>query len=259
MADSIDNDALKQAIDTLIALLGEDATIARPAEEHAVLEQIRQLLDRTRDQRTAAERAAWETYLPYAARRCGQLARLEEGWEDELDYFTSENSQFWLDCANADLERNQIATVKTALARVVEAARLMKRDRIAQVDILLQALEIALEISDQKVAVQLYEEAEKVYRKHLAGGSEFTGSAWLRKIKKMGQQLARGREQLRRYYHYAESVTVSIEAASAAELERVLDYLQQSLVGKVKVTRRPKEDGEAGSGSARARVKITLD
>jgi hypothetical protein len=262
----METEALKQAIDALIAELGDETAIARPAAEHAVLEQIRLLLDRTREQHTGAARETWETYLPYAAKRCFQLTKLEEGWEDDLDYFASENAQFWLDNANASLEKGEIDRAKNALGQVLDTSRMLKRDMIARANVLLQALDIALEISDKKRSVQLFEEAEKVYRKHLAGGDQYTGSAWLQKIKKIGQQLAHHREQLRRYFQYAETVTVTIEADNEKDLERVIDYLQQNLVGKVKITRRTKEVNEADysterprAGAYRARLKITLD
>ena len=145
---------------------------------------------------------------------------------------------------------------------MIEATRLMKRDRIAQVDVLLQALEIALEINDKKRSVQLYEEAEKLHRKHLAGGSAYTGTAWLPKIKKMGQKIQRYGQQLRRYYQYAESVTVSIEADGEGDLERVIETLQQNLPGRVTVTRKVKDEGEAppaGRGRFRARVRFKLE
>lgn len=258
----MENDALQQGIDALIAALGEDVSIAKPAIEREVVEKIRMILDRTRDQRTGSTRPIWEYYLPYAAKRCEQLARLEEGWEDELDYFASENAQFWLDNAGAFLEEGETAGVKNALGQIMEAARMIKRDRIVQVDILLKALDQAIEISDKKLSIQLYEEAEKVYRKHLLGGSEYTGSAWLSKIKKMGQQLRHHHDRIRRYYHYAETVKVSIVADSESDLERVIDYLQQSLVGKVKVTKRAKavdEQAKPAGERFRARLKITLE
>ncbi len=78
---------------------------------------------------------------------------------------------------------------------------------------------------------------------------------------KNGRQLARDREKLHRYFQYAEAVTVSIEADIEGDLERVIDYLQQSLPGKVKVTRRVKEAEEVAkpdTGRYRARLKITL-
>jgi hypothetical protein len=256
----METEALKQEINALIAVLGDDTMIAKPATERAVLEQIRLILDRTREQRTGSARDIWEYYLPYATKLCSQLTRLEEGWEDDLEYFASENAQFWLDNTGSFLEGGDIAGVKNALGQILEATRMVKRDRIVRVDILLQALDIALEISDKKRSIQLYEEAEKHYRKHLAGGDQYTGSAWLPKIKKMGQQLVQYQEKLRRYYHHAETVTVSIEADTQADLERVIDYLQQSLVGRIKLTRRVKEaDGQAKSGGFRARLKITLD
>lgn len=260
----MDLDPLKQEIDALITLLGDDVNIARPAAEREVVEKIRAILESTRDQRTGAMREIWETYLPYAAQRCYRLTRLEEGWEDELEYFASENAQYWLDNAAALLDAGDIARTRSALGNIREAARMIRRDRIAQVELLLQALDIAVEISDKKRALQFYGEAEKLHRKHLAGGSEFTGSAWLPKIKKMGQQLAQYREKLRRYYQYAETVTVSIEADGEGDLERVIDYLQQSLPGRVTVTRKVKdEDANAQhhprSGRFRARVKFTLE
>ncbi len=196
----METEALQKEIDALIAELGDDIAIAKPATERAVLGQIRQFLDRTREQRTGSARDIWETYLPYAAKLCLQLTRQEAGWEDDLEVFASENGQFWLDSMNACLEKGDISGVKNALGQIIEATRSIKQDMIVRVDILLQALDTALEISDKKRAVALYEEAEKVYRKHLAGGPEYTGSAWLRRIKKMGQQLARDRERLRRYF-----------------------------------------------------------
>jgi len=258
----MENEALKQEIDALIAALGDETVMFKPATERAVLEQIRLILDRTRDQRTGAARDIWASYLPYAAKRCLLLSKYEEGWEDDLNYFVSENSQFWLDCSGSLLEKGDIAGVIHALGKIIEATRIMKRDMIARADILLQALDIALEVTDKKHAILLYEEAEKVYRKHLAGGAEYTGAAWLRKIKKMGQQLAHYRDKLRRYFAYSETVTFSIEAEMEGDLERVIDYLQQSLTGKVKVTRQVKEtDGQekSGAGRFRARLKITLE
>ncbi len=258
----MDNSPLKQEIDALIAALGEDLTIARPAAEREVLHKIKALLDLTRAERTRSAHEAWETYLPYAAKRCDQLSRLEEGWEEVLEYFSSENAQFWLDYAAALLENREIAAVPHALDQIIEASRMMKRDRITQVEILLQAIEFAMEINDKKRSVQLYEEAEKVYQKHLVNGAEYTGTGWLPKIKKMGKQLRSLGEKLRRYYHYAESVSISIEADSAEDLERVIEYLQQSLVGKVKITRRSKavEATEKTIQSrCRARLKITLE
>ena len=258
----LDIDELSTEIEALVATLGEDMVIARPAEERAVLEKIRQLLEQTRAERTSAAQARWEAYLPYAARRCYQLTRVEAGWEDELEYFASENAQFWLDCASAALERGALDDTRKALARIAEAARLIKRDRISQVDLLLQALDIALEVSDRQRAIQLYEEAEKIYRKNLLGGADYTGSAWLPKIKKLGRQLAQFQAKLRRYYQYAASVTVAISADADGDLERVLDYLQQSLPGKVKITRRVKETDaqeKPGTERFRARIKITLE
>jgi hypothetical protein len=258
----VDNESLKQEIDVLIATIGDDTVIARPDIERAVLEKIRQLLDCTRDQRITTARALWETYLPYAAKLCQQLSKQEPGWEEELEYFASENSQFWIDSSGALLEAGDIAGVRLSLAQIIEATRMMKQDMIARVDILLQAIEIALEISDKKLSVALFQETEKLYRKHLAGGASYTGSAWLRKIKKMGQQLARFQEKLRRYYAYSTAVTVSIEADSEADLQRVLETLQQSMPDKIKVTRRIKETGaeeNSGSGRFRARVKISLE
>jgi len=255
------NESLKHEIDVLIAALGDDISAAKPAAEKAVLAKIRLFLDSNRDERTGSSREIWEYYLPYAAKRCLQLTRVEEGWEEDLDYFVSEDSQFWLDNAGSLLEKGEISGVKIALEKLLEATRIMKRDRIAQVDILLQALDIAVEITDKKHAVLLYEDAEKVYRKHLLAGAEYTGSGWVGKIKKMGQRLAHYRDRLQRYFAYAETVTVSIEADMEGDLERVIDYLQQSLIGKIKVTRRVKEtDGQAipGAGRFRARLKITL-
>ncbi len=258
----MENEALKQEIDRMIAALGDDITIARPAEERGVIEKIRQMLDCTRDQRTTSSHEIWEAYLPYATKRCYQLSRLEEGWEEELEYFASENAQFWLDITGALLEAGNISGGKNALGQILEASRMMKRDRINQVDILLQALDHALEINDRKRTVQLYEEAEKIYRKHLAGGTEYTGSAWLPKIKKMGRQLAFFQGKLRRYFRYAETVTVSIEADADGDLEKVIDYLQQNLIGKVRVTRRVKEEDAQEKLPARrfrARLRITLE
>lgn len=257
--DTFDQAALKQEIDALIAELDEPSVVAKPASERAVLAKIRALLDSTRDQRTGAARETWEVYLPYAANLCNQLTRLEPGWEDLLEYFASENSQFWLDCCGAFIEQGDVSGVKNALARTGEATRLIKQDWIARVDILLQALEFALEISDKKHAILLYEEAEKNYRRRLSGGAEYTGSAWLPKIKKMGRQLAQANEKLRRYYQYAETVTVSLEADSARDLERVIDYLQQNLTGKIKITRRVKNTEQPEDGPHRARLKITLE
>ena len=256
----MENKALVQEIDALIAELGDESRIAKPAAEQAVLQKIRLLLDRTHKQRTGPARETWERYLPYAAKLCDRLSKLEAGWEDELDYFTSENAQFWLDNANALLEKGEISGVINALGQVYEAARLVKRDMIARVDALLQALDIALEISEKKRAIQLYDEAEKLYRKHLAGGDQYTGSAWLQKIKKMGQILERYQERLRRYYHHAETVIVSIEADNQGDLERVMDYLHLHLPGKIKVTRQIKElESERRSGGFGVRLKITLD
>jgi hypothetical protein len=257
-----DTDALKQEIDALIAALGDDIAIARPPAERDVVEKIRLLLESTREQRTGASRGIWEYYLPYAAKRCFQLSRLEEGWEDSLDYFASENAQFWVDLTGVCIETGDIGGCKNALGQILEASRMMKRDRITQVDILLQALDYAVEISEKKRAVQLYEEAEKLHRKYLAGGSDFTGSAWLPKIKKMAQRLRQYREKLNRYYQYAETVTVSLEAATEADLERVINYLQQNATGRITVTRRVKEVQEPekpGQGRFRVRLKITLE
>ncbi len=257
----MENEDLIKEIDALIAELGDTIAIARPAAERAVLEDIRNILDRTREQRTGSARDIWEAYLPYAAKLCLQLTKQEAGWEDDLEYFASENSQFWLDCVSACLESGDITGVKNALGQIGEAARSIKQDMILRADILLKALDTALEISDKKRAILLYEEAEKLYRKHLSGGAAYTGSAWLRKIKKMGQQLVDDREKLRRYFQYAETVTVSIEADAEGDLERLIDYLQQSLPGKVKVTRRVKEAGEqekTGASRFRARLRITL-
>lgn len=265
----MEDELLKQEIDNLIVLLGDDLTTATPAAEHEVVEKIRRLLENTRDQRTTSARDIWETYLPYAAKRCYQLTRLEEGWENDLDYFSSENAQFCLDDANAQLEKGDIASVRSVLARVVDAVRLMKRDRITQVDILLHALDVAFEVSDKNRTVQLYQEVEKIYRKHLNGGGEYIGTGWLPKIKKMGRQLEQYGEKLRRYYQYAATVTVAIEADSEGDLERLIDYLQQHLAGKVTVTRRAKIDEETGAGASepgsprsghfRARVKFTME
>lgn len=250
----------KHQIDTLITELGDETSIAKPATERAVLDHIRILLDQTRDQRTGAARGIWEQYLPYAAKLCFQLTKLEEGWEDDLDYFASENAQFWLDNTSAFLEEGNITGVKDALAQIIDANRMVKRDLIMRVDILLQAIEIALEVSDKKRSIQLYEEAEKLYRKHLSGGDQYAGSAWLPKIKKMGQQIAQYKEKLHRYFHHVEAITVSIEADSDRDLERVIDYLQENLIGKIKITRRVKEiDGQGRPGSYRARLKITLE
>jgi hypothetical protein len=258
----MENDTLKQEIDALIAALGDDLATARPAAEREVIEKIRQFLDGTRDQRTGASRAIWEYYLPYAAKCCYRLTRLDEGWDDDLDYYASENAQFWLDDTGSLLDTGDISGAKNALGQILEATRMMKQDKIARVDILLQALDYAFEINDKKRSTQLYEAAEKLYRKHLAGGAEYAGSGWLPKIKKMGQRLAQYREKLRRYFHYAESVTVSIEAETEDDLERVIDYLQQSLIGKVAITRRVKkvdEQGKPDTGPFRARLKIQLE
>ncbi|MBE0698022.1 MAG: hypothetical protein IH586_13955 [Anaerolineaceae bacterium] len=258
----MENEAIIQEIDALIATIGEDTTVAKPAAERAVLAHIRQLLESTREQRVDSARGLWETYLPYAARLCLQLSKQEEGWADELEYFASENSQYWIDSSGALLENGDIGGVSQALGKILEATRMMKQDMIARVDILLQAIEIALEISDKKQSILLYEEAEKLYRKHLAGGSAYTGSAWLRKIKKMGQQLARCQEKLRRYFAHSATVAFAIEAATAEDLERVIETLEINLPGKVKITRRAKEadgQGQSGAGRFRARLKITLD
>jgi len=258
----METDQLKQEIDALIAVLGEDTTIAKPAAEREVTEKVSLLLDRTRNQRTGSAREIWEYYLPYAARRCYQLTRLEEGWGEGLDYFASENAQFWVDNTGARIETGDIAGGKNSLDRIVESTRWIKRDRIFQVDILLQAFDYAFEINDKKRAVQLYEEAEKIYRRYLAGGAEYTGSAWLPKIKKMGQQITRNKEKLSLYFQYVETVTVSLEAATERDLERVINYLQQKLAGGVTVTRRVKEvedQEKTGAGRFRARLKITLE
>ena len=256
----MDTQTLVQEIDKLMAELDDQVRIAKPATERAVLKKIRLLLDRTREQHTGASRELWATYLPYAARLCDQLAKLEEGWEEDLEFFASENAQFWLDIASVFLDSGEISGVQPALDKLFEAARLMKRDRITQVDLLLQGLDIALEISDKKRAIQLYEEAEKLHRKYLTGGDQYTGSAWLPKIKKMGQILERYHERLRRYYRHAETVIVSIEADTQHDLERVMDYLQQSLPGKIKITRRAKEvEAQEKPRNYRARIKITLE
>jgi hypothetical protein len=256
----METEALQKEIDTLIAVLGEETRVAKPAAERAVIQQIGLLLERTRDQRTGAAREIWSAYLPYAARLCAQLSSLEEGWENDFEFFASENAQFWLDNTSALLEEGKISAVQAGLGQIVEATRLVKQDMILRVDILLQALEFALEISDKKHAILLYDEAEKIYRKNLTGSEQYAGSAWLPKIKKIGRQLSQYREKLRRYFQHTESVTVSVEAASAADLERVIDYLQQNLVGKVKITRRMKEmEVQGKSGGFRARLKITLE
>jgi hypothetical protein len=255
-------DILKQEIDALIAELGEDLTIARPAAEREVIEKIHLLLESTREERTRSTREEWEFYLPYATARCYQISRLEEGWEDELDYFASENAQFWLDNTGSFLEKGDIAGAKNALGRIIDATRMMKRDRIAQVDILLQALEYAFEMNDKKSSIKIYEAAEKQYHKYLAGGSEFTGSTWLPKIKKLGKKINLFRDQLNRYYQYAETVTVTMEAETESDLERIINYLQQNLTSKVTVTRRVKEVNEAGNAASsrfRARIKFTLE
>lgn len=246
---------LQQEIDAMIAELGDETNRARPELEHGVLDKIRLLLEQTRPARVTSERGAWETYLPYAAQLCGRLARLEEGWEDELEFFALENTQFWLDSANACLEAGQIEPVIHALDQVQEAARLVRRDMLFRADALLQALDIAIEISDKKRATRIYEEAEKLYRKRVAGSDTYIGSAWLPRIKKMGKALAQYRDKITRYYHYAESISVAIEADTPTDLERVIDYLQQSLPGKVRITKRASE----AEGSRRARVKITLE
>jgi hypothetical protein len=257
----MDTTLLSQEIDVLITSLGEDTSLARPAIENAVVEKIRQLLELTRNERTGASRAVWQVYLPYAAKLCFQLSKVEEGWEDALEYFASENGQFWLEYATALLDLGEISGVISSLNELLMATRMMRIDRIAQVDLLLQGLDLAIQISDKKLSTALYAEAEKLYRKHLAGGSTFTGSAWLPKIKKMGQQLTRFEEQLRRYYAYATAVSISLEADSAEDLQSVIDYLQENLVGKVKVTRRAKEaetEEQPAKGPYRARLKITL-
>lgn len=256
----MDTDALRKEIDALITELGDEVSVAKPAVERAVLEQIRAVLDQTHSQRTGTAREIWQTYLPYAAQLCLRLSRLEEGWEEDLEYFTAENAQYWLDLSNALLEQGEISGTREALSRILDATRMVKRDMILRVDILLQSLEIAVEITDSKRATQLFEEAEKLYRKHLAGSDQYTGSGWLRKIKKMGQQLAQYQEKLRRYFRYSDSVTVSIEADSERDLVRLIEYLQQSLSGKVKVTRKVKEsDGQDKPRGYRARVKINLE
>ena len=256
----METDGLRQEIDALMAELGEDASIARPAAERAVVEKIRRMLDQTRDQRTSTARADWESYLPYAARLCQRLARLEEGWENDLEYFASENAQFWLDNAAARLEEGDLSAVRDALGQIVAAAGLVRQDMIFRAVILLDALEIALEITDKKHAIQIFDAAEKVYRKHLTGGEQYTGSAWLAKIKKIGQQLARQREKLRRYFQHSDAIIFSIEADSEAELERVIETLQLNLSGKIKVTRGVKAaDGPGQPRGFRARLKITLD
>lgn len=256
----METDTLRKEIDALITELGDEVSVAKPAVERAVLQKIRTILDLAHSQRTGTARDIWQTYLPYAAQLCLRLSRLEEGWEDELEFFAAENAQYWLDLSNACLEQGKISETKEALSQILDATRMVKRDMILRVDILLQSLEIAVEITDSKRAVQLYEEAEKVYRKHLAGSDQYTGSGWLRKIKKMGQQLAQYQEKLRRYFRYSDSVTVSIEAASERDLTRLIEYLQQNLSGKVKVTRKVKEmDGQDTSRGYRARVKINLD
>src|SRR6266508_236686 len=157
----MEHEALKQEIDALIAVLGDETVVAKPAAERAVLEKIRLILDRTRDQRTSSSRDIWEYYLPYAANLCLQVSKYEAGREDDLEYFASENSQFWLDSANAFLERSEISRVIDTFGKILESTRMMKQDWIARVDILLQALAIALEISDKKHSILLYEEAEK--------------------------------------------------------------------------------------------------
>jgi hypothetical protein len=258
----MDTSALTQEIDMLIATIGADLHTARPEVEHNLFLRIRQLLEQTRAERTAASRALWEAYLPYAAQHCFSLSKLEPGWEDDLEYFASENGQFWVDHAIALLEEGEISGLNNALKQLLMATRMMHQDRIAQVDLLLQGLELALEISDKKQVIALYEEADKLYRKHLSGGTAYTGSAWLPRIKKMGRKLAQSQEKLRRYYAYASSVSVSLEADSAEDLQRVLDYLQENLLGKVKITRRskPAEGAEtAGESRFRVRVKISLE
>jgi hypothetical protein len=258
--ECMDTQAVKQEIDALIAELGDETNVAKPAAERAVLEQIRLILDHTRDQHTGSSRDIWEAYLPYAAKLSYQLSRLEEGWEDTLEYFASENAQFWLDNASASLEHGDITGAKNSLGQITDAARMVRRDMIFRVDVMLQALEIALEISDKKSAIRLYEEAEKVYRKNLTGSDQYTGSAWLPKIKKMGRQLAQYQEKLRRYFQHAETVTFAIEADTARDLERVIETLQENLSGRIKITRRIKEaDGEGKSSGFRARLKITLE
>lgn len=258
----MEKEALIQEIETLIAELGDEVTVAKPKAEHRVVSRIHQLLELTRENRTGSSRAEWEKYLPYATKLCDQLSHLEEGWQDDLELFASENSQFWLDNASAFLDESDISGVIRALGQVSNACRLMKHDRIQQVEILLRALDLAIEISDKKLSLRLYEEAEKLYRKQLVGGSEYTGSIWGQKIKRIGQQITLYGDKLRRYFMYAETVTFAIEAASQEDTERVINYLQQGMPGKIKVTRQVKESDElrkTGSGGYRARLKIIME
>jgi tetratricopeptide (TPR) repeat protein len=258
----METDALKQEIDALIAALGEETSHARPAEERAVVERIRLILERTRAERTGSARDIWEKYLPYAAKFCLRLTRLEPGWEEELEFFASENGQYWLDSAAASLDQGEIRAAAGALGQLLEGTRMMKQDPIARVELLLQALDIAVEITDKKHAISLYEEAEKVYRKHLTGGERYTGTGWLRKIKKMGDQLKHFQVRLRRYFKYSETVIVTLGAEMEGDLERVIETLQVALPGRVKVTRKIKETGaQDGSEAGRfqARVKISLE
>lgn len=258
----METDALKQEIDALIAALGEETTRARPIEERAVVEKIRLVLDRTREERTTLAREMWETYLPYAAKFCLRLTRLEPGWEEELEYFASENGQYWFDSATASIDGGEIHAAVKALGSLLEATQMMKQDPITQMDLLLQALDIAVEITDKKLAISLYEEAEKVYRKQLSGSDRYTGTGWLPKIKKMGQQLEQFQTRLRRYFKYSETVIVTLGASLENDLERVIETLQVALPGRVKVTRKVREAGGTEGtqgGRYQARVKISLD
>ena len=249
----MDTAALTQEIDRLIADLGDETSRAKPTVERAVVEKIRLLLESTREQ--GAAREAWGMYLPYAANLCARLARLEPGWEAELEYFASENAQFWVDHAADRLNVNDIAGTRAALGKVVSATRLVKADDVLRVSLLLAALETAVELSEKKLAIPLYEEAEKVYRKSLLGSEQYTGSIWTGRIKKIGKQIEGYGEKLRRYFGHRESVVFTIEADSERDLERVIEALQESLGSRVKVTRRGKsEEGK----KVRARVKVEM-
>ena len=252
----MDTDALIQEIQQLTAELDAESIVAKPVVERAVVAKIRLLLEATRDQHDPSTRAAWEVHLPYAAALCARLSRLEPGWEEDLAYFASENAQFWVDAAGARLEAGEIAGAAAALGQVIDATRLVKGDFITQAELLLRALEIALEISERKRAVQLYEAAEKVYRKHLLGGEQYAGSMWTGRIKKIGKQLEQAQDKLRRYYQYSESISFAIEADSERALERVIEVLQERLGGRVKVTRRGKaEEGKKARASVRVEVE----
>jgi hypothetical protein len=260
----MDIDLLKQEIDALITALGDDTVIARPDAESEVIEKILIILDNTRDHRTSSARDLWDNYLPYAVKHCYRLTKVEPGWEDNLDYFASENTQYCLDLTAEYIETGNIDGSKNALNRVFDASQMIKRDPITRVDALLKALEFSLELNDKKNTIKLYEEAEKVYFKYLINGEAFTGSAWLPKIKKTGQQLARVKEKLNLYYQYAEKVMVSLETETERDLERIIDYLQQNLPGKVTITRRVKEvdvndPRPTAARHFRVRLKITLN